>query len=459
MALGPERVAVDFVGPALPTDVTVLSDAAGEWEELILPEALARNSSITVPAAVVPSLPPMWVPQPFSTSSIFRQDATTLPRASQAEIEAHNYPQLFANQMLYTIAAQTGKFFGYGGVGKGGSAGEGNQVAANWKSFTPAVYIVPPNQPRVKVWLVKSNVSEEVRSKAEDPTNLQAQWLSVPMPTAALIPNNEQVWPEGNDKEVIVWCPATGEYWEFWGLSKFLAGEHAGEYKAGFGGAIPNIWQSSGVLPNNWGARASGLAAAGGSITHADLVRVLRGGKIGHALGVALVCTKGPANGAHLAPATRNDAHENTAGTAETNPAFGTVDGCPEGLRLAQPKELTATAAGFVRATEPIAYEVHEAMREHGVIVDDTSITSAAFYISDARVLPTPYADTIYNPFAGWEGAEPKPATVNTEVNSHIPASMTDPTLPPIKENLLNTKSIFAKQSWRTLEQLAPSAS
>lgn len=386
-------------------------------------------------------------------SSIFAADAKLLPAASGAEL-ANNYAPKLANQMLYTLAAQSGKFFGYAGVGKGGSAGEGNQVGANWKSFTPVLYVVPASQPRVKVWLVKNNVSEEVRSKAEDPTNLQGSWLSVPVPTAALIPNANQIWPEGTDKEVVIWCPATDEYWEFWGFSQFAAGEHAGQYKAGFGGYVAQASLSNAVLPNKWGARASGLAAAAGSISQADLVRVMRGGQIGHGLGVALVVTKGPAGSAFLAPATRNDAHENTTGTAETNPAFGAVDAVPEGARFRLPS--TAHPSDFVNTTtEPVAAAVIQSMIDHPLVVTDTSITTSAFYINDARSLDTPYSDTLWNAWAGWEGAEPKPATINEKVNAFVSASRTDPTLQHIKENLLNTKSIFAKIPWRSLEHLA----
>lgn len=425
---------------------------------------VSRGQQITVPDTDLPGLmagsQSWWriLTGPYNENSLFTQDATKLARASEAEITANNYAQKLANQMFYTVKAQEGKFFGYAGLGIGGSAGEWQQVTANWKSFTPATYIVKSDQPRVKVWLVKSNVSEEVRSKAEDPFNLQGQWVSVPVPTAALIPNGEQIWPEGTDKEITIWCPATDEYWEFWGFSKFAAGEHAGQYKAGFGSYVPNVSSSNGVQPNNWGARASGLAAAAGSITLADIEKVLRGGEIEHALGVALVVTKGPAGGAFLAPATRNDTHNNPAGTAETNPAFGAVDAVPEGAWFVFPK--TTKASEFVNtATEPIAAGVYEAIRKKGLYVDDTSVGNAAFYISDPRVLATPYNDCGVNPFAGWEGLEPKATTINEKINAFVPASWTDPTLPTIKENLLNTKSIFAKLPWRTLEQLAPRSS
>lgn len=422
-----------------------------------------QGQQIEVPDIVIPGLMAgdgAWWDigsAPFNEGSIFTEDATSLARVTQAELEANNYPQKVANQFFYTLKAQEGKFFGYAGLGKGGSTGEGNQVVANLRSFTPAIYIVPAGQPRVKVWLVKSNVSEELRSKAEDPFNLQGTWGSVPVPAAALIPNGEQIWPEGTDKEVVIWSPSTDEYWEFWGFSKFAVGEHAGAFKAGFGAYVAPVSKSSGVLPNKWGARASGLAATGGDISMADLVRVLRGGKIGHALGAALVVTKGPAGAAFIAPATRNDTRENTAGTAETNPAFGSVDAVPEGAWFAFPA--ASRASEFVNtATEPIAAAVYEAIREHGLFINDTSVTSSAFYINDPRELATPYSGIGVNPFAGWEGAEPKPSTIQENINVHVPESWTDPTLPHVKENFLNTKSIFAKLPWRTLEWLAPRA-
>lgn len=413
----------------------------------------APLSSVDAPS--IADLPLIAEQIPFNREiSLLTQDATKLARASEAEVVANNYAEKAANQLFYTVTAQSGKFFGYAGVGKGGSSGEWNQVSANWKSFTPAFYTVPSNQPRVKVWLVKSASSEEVRSKAEDPTNLAPQWLSVPVPTSGLIPNAGQIWPEGTDKETVFYCASTDEYWEFWGFSKFAAGEHAGEYKAGFGSYIANISQSNGVQPNNWGARASGIAATSGNISHADLVRVLRGGKIGHALGLALVVTKA----SHLAPATRNDTHENTAGTAETNPAFGNVDAVPEGAWFAFPA--ASSASEFINiVTEPIAAAIYEAIREYGLFINDTSVTSSAFYISDPRVLGTPYADTTVNPFAGYAGTEPNPTAIAEKINAFVPGSWTDGTLPVIKENFLNNKSVFTKIPWRKLEQLAPRSS
>jgi hypothetical protein len=451
-------VEVKYIGPH--PSVTIDPEL---WPES---PVVAKAGTIACPDDVGASLAEQstWelvAANPFSSTytkvpSVFARDATSMARLSSAEIAATNYAQKAANQLLYTLKAQENKYFGYSGLGKGGSSGEGNQVVANWKSFTPTLYVVPKSQPRSKVWLVKSNTSEEVRSKAEDPFALQGRWESVPLPTSSLLSAfGEQLWPEGSDKEIIVWCPATGEYWEFWGFSKFASGEHAGEYKAGFGGYLANAATSNGVLPNNWGARASGLAAAGGSISLSDLTRVLNGGKIGHALSVALVVTKGPANSAALLPATRNDTHENTAGTSETNPAFGAVDAVPEGTLLTFPKESSASEYMSL-ATEPLSCAAYEAVREHGMYVADTSITSAAFYVADARTLGTIYCDTNRNPYAGWKGAEPTATTVNTEINNKVPG--VEAAAAAIKESFLGTKSLFAKWPVRNLEQVIPTA-
>ncbi|MGO9759970.1 MAG: hypothetical protein ACLP1Q_01755 [Solirubrobacteraceae bacterium] len=387
-------------------------------------------------------------PPIYGPPSIFRDDATLLARSS-----SQVFKEKLANQCFYNRASQTGHFFGYEGLGYGGVSEDFN-VFLNWKSFTTAVYYVRPNVPRVKVWCVQQNVgTEETLQEPGAHDDLQGSLESVPIPNPALIPHG-QIQPAGTDRDVVILCPATGEMWEFWRFGQFLKGTHLGEYKCAFGGYTNSIAGFDGVWPNEWGLSASSLGILGGVITMADLVRLLRGDPLGHALGIAVLVTANE----HLAPATRNDHKENTFEFLEDgvtpNPAFGAIDAVPEGLWCAFPAASRASEHGI---TGPIASKLYEAAREHGIVVHDGA-GNPAFDLADPRQLGTPYSDTLVNPFAGATYLEEK-GTRESYINSLVPEGWTDPTLPVITENLNGATGLFSKFPWRDLEQLEPRAS
>jgi len=68
---------------------------------------------------------------------------------------------------------------------------------------TPAIYIVPMDQPTVRVkYVAWDRPGETVRP-------LQAQWETVPLP--------DDLQPStGDDGEAVVYQPSTGKMWEFW---------------------------------------------------------------------------------------------------------------------------------------------------------------------------------------------------------------------------------------------------
>lgn len=403
-----------------------------------------------------PSRPPF-----LGAASIFREDATVLARASAEEIAANHYSEKLANQCYYAVAAQEGKFFGYAGMGYAGYA-EGFANVLNCVASVAPVYYVPPSTPRVKVWFVEESGAEETLRAAGAANNLQAAWESVPIPEVSDIPHG-LIAAEGTDRRAILICPATDEMWMFHRFGQFLQGTHQGGYKAGFGGYIPSLAASNGVLPLPWGNSASGLVGEAGAISMGDIVNVMRGGKIGHALTISVPVVSG-----HLAPAVRSDIRENVgvqnghnvefmANGTTPNPSYGAVDSVPEGLQCAFPAESSASEHGISSSTEPLASAMYEAMREFGLLVRDNA-PNVSFYFNDARTLGTPYSETPVNAFAGI--TSPHGGNTATQVaayvNAHVPAGWTDPGLAALDEEFHGTTSVLSKMPWRTLEQLAP---
>jgi hypothetical protein len=256
--------------------------------------------------------------------SVFSEDATALARASTEEVATNHYALKLANQLNYANKAYDYKsegagprFYGYTGIGYAGT-GSNFRAFVNTLIFSRPIYRVSASQPTTRVWRVKLSTETLCTVKEEEEKSMLGSYFEhVPMPLPSEIvagsPNAHQVFPEGTDKPVGVWRPATDEYWEMYQLSQFAAGEHKGEWKFALGGYMANVSLSNGIMPVGWGSSSSGLAFAGHGISMEDLVRVLRGGKIGHALGLEIPCTKGPNKTAHLEPATSNDSQAITA--------------------------------------------------------------------------------------------------------------------------------------------------
>jgi hypothetical protein len=318
----------------------------------------------------------------------------------------------------------------------------------------------------VKVWLVKEEGAEETLDETEAHIALRAGLTSVPLPAPAEVLGGS-LPSAGSDAICAVWCPATDEFWEFRRLKTFAAGEHKGEWKCPIGGYAHPASTANGVFPTgvglSMGNSASGLMRTGGMITIADLIRVLRGGKIGHALAVTAPVTKSPANSAFLAPATRNDTRENTTVFLEdgstANPSKGTVDAVPEGLWCAFPAASKASEFGI---TKPVAAAIYEAIREHGLFVRDSG-PNCSFNLEDARALPVGHPHI--NPFAGATSVGNTATQINEYVNTPLEALVgsvwKDATLPALEEDFHaeNAGYLFAKMPWRTLEQLKPRSS
>src|SRR5258708_2778852 len=111
----------------------------------------------------------------------------------------------------------------------------------NIDGVTPAIYIVPMDQPTVRVkYVAWDRPGETVRP-------LQAQWETVPLP--------DDLQPStGDDGEAVVYQPSTGKMWEFWRVRRTgakvvnSAGKSVDEWGANWGGRMDNIATN----PGDW---------------------------------------------------------------------------------------------------------------------------------------------------------------------------------------------------------------
>jgi len=392
----------------------------------------------------------------FASTGIFAREHQADPRAADTEHLAEKLAnQWNYNNHNYTYNGEAApKFYGYEGYGYDGNA-LGYNTVINAGSYTPALYIIRDNLAATwefQKWTYCESKAPYLPQPAGTLENLQSHFEAVPTPKEEfLLFGEKHLYPAGTDKEIAIYRPSTDEYWEVW-----LFQGSSGEYKFSNGGYLKGASKWSGVWyengeRNGWGSRACGLAAIGGTITMQDLVEVLRGGEIRHALGVALQVTTGPADNAaaHRAPATRNDTQNNIYKEFEnykkekvTNPAYGTVDAVKEGSWFVLPSAARPSEYGI---TGKLASAIFEAIRKYGLFVNDSSGT-VALSMEYTNVNGTPYSTNLVNPFVG--------APNYTEYNEKMPASWTDSTLPHLEEELYGEHSVLAKQPVQDLELL-----
>jgi hypothetical protein len=236
-------------------------------------------------------------------------------------------------------------------------------------SSTP-IYVVGADQPSVYVELEEPLASWR--------KGLQAAFVSVPIPVGARA-------AAGPDEIMTVYQPSMDRLWEF-----FHMREENGVWHAAWGGAIQDVSQSPGYYTRsswpgsapNWGATASSLSLAGGTMTIAEL----RAGEIDHALFMSLPFARA---GVYASPAQRTDGKS-------TEP-----DSIPEGARLRLNPGLDVPALRLPRFTEMMAL----AAQRYGILIGNQTHQGIAFYAED----PTP---TGSNPYAGpgglYEGSYPR---------------------------------------------------
>jgi hypothetical protein len=399
--------------------------------------------------------------RPFNPSTcIFYRNNEAAPRA-KSQVAARKVANQFnyANKNFVNKEGANGStapsFYGYTGIGYGFNL-PGFQTVVNLGEFTPAIFVVPYNQPTEKVTLSKSN--GEPQEPGFD-NNLQASLNAVPMPILELVPAGI-LTSGGTDREcVIAQKNAAGEIEKMWELYNLRGkpGAWLCAYAAyigpgsthGFNGAV---WEWNGVFHEGeggqvYGMRASGLSGIGGIITHQDVIEVLRGGEIKHALEVSMCQTAAE----HVPPATRNDSFDNVPEKHEgaANPAYPSKDAVGEGAWLKMPNELHPEEVGISKSSEPIAYAMCRAASKYGIYINDSAGTCSFAWQSYVD-LGSPYSYQKVNEFQGASAL-----TVGyKKANEICPSSWDDETLPVLKEKTGSTESMVAKLPWQELELL-----
>ena len=389
--------------------------------------------------------------QLYNYNSIFRRK---LP--SVRSLASDQTPALkLANQCNYGNAnysyngATAPSFYGYSGMGYGGWAVE---TTINFSSYTDSLYIVDGSVPTQTVTYVESNGTTPQPAGAHN--NLQAGFNAVPVPDVTKIPQG-QIWPNGTDQNVTIWRPSTNELWEMWRLNG-----SPGSYVFQFGGYINYFSTFNGIWPNNWGTSASSLAVNGATISVQDIVDVLRGLPIQHALKVTTATTAST----HVAPATRNDnaTHipQYLVDGVTPNPAYGTsppygyVDAIQEGTWFALPASFNPVSV--MPGAGPIALAIATAIRDYGLVVQDGGGT-ISMDLEDPRVLGSPYSWAKVNPFAGSTGVAA--GYYDSYINDNVPSTWTDSSLPKITEVLSGSSSVLSQIPWQQLQVLEPFSS
>lgn len=214
-------------------------------------------------------------------------------------------------------------------------------------SYSTPIYRVPADQPTVRVAL------DDTHPLAG---TLRRALRAVPIPAHARP-------AAGTDAHLTIWQPDSDRLWELWKARREADGWHAA-----WGGAIDRVSQSPGYYDERawsgarpwWGATATSLPVAAGTITIAELER----GRIDHALAVNLPSLR--AN-AYTHPAQRTD------GT-DLDP-----DAIPAGAHLRVDPRLDVRSLYLPRVTEAIAL----AAQRYGMIVRDQTHHSIGFFAED----------------------------------------------------------------------------
>jgi len=214
---------------------------------------------------------------------------------------------------------------------------------------SPPIYIVPTDQPTVRVKYVDWD------NPAATVPPLQSQWMAVPLP------DGFQPSP-GDDLEAVVYQPSSGKMWEFWAMKKTgtrvtdSTGREVDEWGAKWGGRMDDIASN----PGHWvtsaegykfGTTSSGIPFLVGIMTIAELKR----GAIDHVLGFALPQSMA---GRWSEPAQRTD------GDAKGPNAI------PQGTIFRLPANMNLDAEEM----DPFARMIAKAVQKHGMIVWDSGV-------------------------------------------------------------------------------------
>jgi hypothetical protein len=382
---------------------------------------------------------------PFAPGNIFERDMQGAARAASQKAATSLW-----RQMNYDNFSFSGGLPGYI-TGK-------SFPKTNMTYSTPAIYCVPTWTSTQKVTLINPETG-----KPFSPSGLQGYCEAVPMPNVTKVPAGN-ILAGGTDKEmVVIRSNATGtvEMWEFWQVEGT-----PGAYTAHYGGYISDLRTFAGVLPNNWGARATSLACMGGTITLQDLVEISLGRTdIGHAIEIAIPVT-GPS---HVAPATRSDkggGYDNQLPAeyeGKPNPAASNEDAIDEGTWFVFPAAAHPSEYGI---TQPLEVALFNTFQKYGYFIgDNAGVSACSLNVECPIALGSPYSWARVDPVSGTPMATERGSTgsggPNEEV-TYVPSSWRDPSLTAIIEHLAisphihNTQCCLTNQPWDIGEVLEP---
>ena len=235
---------------------------------------------------------------------------------------------------------------------------QGRPPTINTSAYTPPVYTVPANQPRVRVEL------DHPPGIADD---LRAAIASVPLPPHARA-------AAGTDAELVVWQPATDTLWEFWQLRR-----RDGRWQAKWGGRLDRVSSGPAVFGSNWGTSASGLPLVGGLITPRELAT----GRIDHALALGVPEVRA---WEYALPARRTD------GVSTCRHAV------PHGARFRLDPGLDVDSLGL----HPVVATIARAAQRYGIVVREQS-GAVTLYAQNAATFPRDPYGPLFGGAAPWD--------------------------------------------------------
>ena len=383
----------------------------------------------------------------YDPDSIFRRKLPTVRSLATDQTPALKLANQcnYANPNYSYNGSPAPSFYGYSGMGYGGWS-LGFQTTISYSSSTMALYVVDDTVPTQTVTFVNfTDATNWTSQPAGAHHNLQAGFNAVPVPDVTKIPQG-QIWPAGTDRATTIWRPSTNEFWEMW---RFYGSP--GSYVFGNGAYTNTTNTFGGVWPNNWGASASSIAIDGGIITIQDVIDVLNGLPIQHALKIDLEVIAD----AVVPPATRHDFHSDTpqfqADGTTPNPAYGYVDAVAECTWLAFPASFDPASA--MPGAGPLQLAIATAIRDYGLLVSDGS-GNCSLKLEDPRALGSPYSYAKVNPFAGSTGAAV--GYYDSYINNNVPASWAESSLQKITEKMGGTTSMVSQIPWQQLQVLEP---
>jgi hypothetical protein len=215
-------------------------------------------------------------------------------------------------------------------------------------SGTSPLYVVPANQPTVRVQLDPGSWKQ----------SLQQAFAAVPIPANA-------VPAAGADAHLTVWQPSTDKLWEFFKARRLADGWHAN-----YGGAISAVSRSRGYYDNEswpglsqtwWGAAATGLPVIAGTM----MLKELRAGAIPHALALNIPWAKA---GVYALPAQRTDGRLTDA------------NAIPEGARFRIDPRVELGKLNLPPLTRMMAV----AAQRYGMIVRDQTGSAVSFFAENS---------------------------------------------------------------------------